>query len=869
VYRAEERSYGRVQEQMKDFAKRWVEPMIEKAGKAKLELDEVALYAYAMHAKERNADIARKNRTLQDGGSGMTDAEADTILQRFQAEGKTPALQDLHRDLMAITDTTRLVMLDEGLISRDEYDALQDQYDFYVPLRGFEQASQDGKPLPRRGAGSGFNVRGKETMKALGRTSRAGDVIENIINDYERAIVRAERNNVARAFVDFATANPDDALWEIDAVKTSRSLNKQTGQVDFSQTTDKGDKTISAKIGGKEVYVKIKDDGLARAMRLAFKEDTGGIARFLNNTLGLYTNWMRNVLTRYNPVFSGVNAVRDFQGGAVAVLDDLGVEGMNLYRKHYLAGMASSFRNERGTLDQSARQMDKWFEEFRAAGGTTGGFFMRDAEEIRNDLRQILVAAGAAPANTKERITGSKPYQGAKALLHYLEIVGSASENAARVAAYRAAREMGKTPAQAASIAKNLTTNFNRKGEWGQVLNSLYLFFNAAVQGTHRIARMRKNPKVWALMTSVAAASAGIALMGASAGGEDDDGVAYWDKIPQHVKERNLVIMLPPGVEMDGAEAVGKDGRYIKIPLPYVFNIFPVAGYQIADLMRYAADRNRGVSPAKAGLNMLSVSLGSLNPMGGAVDVTDPIQLGLAVSPTIGDLLIQLSAGVNSFGTPVGQFKSPYDPRPDSEIAGPKQAGSVEQRIARWLNEATGGNAGRSGAIDVQPATVSNLARTFGGGTGDFLYDVLINLPGKAVTPEAEILYNDVPFWKQAYGKIDKQSDIRDFYKNREEVLKEFNAMKREMELGMSVEYDEESQGLQTLGGMAESITKAVSALRREEVRIADDKSMTPAEKKLARQQLEKQRAELAKIFNTEYANMRRSVNAGAFKTSQ
>ena len=43
---------------------------------------------------------------------------------------------------------------------------------------------------------------------------------------------------------------------------------------------------------------------------------------------------------------------------------------------------------------------------------------------------------------------------------------------------------------------------------------------------------------------------------------EDEDGIPYWDKIPDYVKERNLIIMRPNG----------KD--YFKIPMPYGFNVF-------------------------------------------------------------------------------------------------------------------------------------------------------------------------------------------------------------------------------------------------------------------------------------------------------
>ena len=41
---------------------------------------------------------------------------------------------------------------------------------------------------------------------------------------------------------------------------------------------------------------------------------------------------------------------------------------------------------------------------------------------------------------------------------------------------------------QAASLAKNITVNFNRKGQMATQVGALYAFFNASVQGTARIA---------------------------------------------------------------------------------------------------------------------------------------------------------------------------------------------------------------------------------------------------------------------------------------------------------------------------------------------------------------------------------------------
>jgi hypothetical protein len=129
---------GRIQAAVDDFRVDVLRPMTERAIKADIEMDELAIYAYAKHAAERNAYIASINPRLPDGGSGMTNADAAAILQRVAQSGKQAEYDALHKDLMSITSTTRQLMLNEGLITQDEFDAMDGAYEFYIPLRGWE-----------------------------------------------------------------------------------------------------------------------------------------------------------------------------------------------------------------------------------------------------------------------------------------------------------------------------------------------------------------------------------------------------------------------------------------------------------------------------------------------------------------------------------------------------------------------------------------------------------------------------------------------------------------------------------------------------------------------------------------------------------
>lgn len=62
---------GRLAAALDDFRQGIAEPTLERLEKAKISMDEVALLAYAEHAPERNAEIAKINdRFPNDGKAG-------------------------------------------------------------------------------------------------------------------------------------------------------------------------------------------------------------------------------------------------------------------------------------------------------------------------------------------------------------------------------------------------------------------------------------------------------------------------------------------------------------------------------------------------------------------------------------------------------------------------------------------------------------------------------------------------------------------------------------------------------------------------------------------------------------------------------
>jgi hypothetical protein len=139
----------------------------------------------------------------------------------------------------------------------------------------------------------------------------------------------------------------------------------------------------------------------------------------------------------------------------------------------------------------------------------------------------------------------------------------------------------------------------------GQFMNSLYLFYNAALQGSFFMFRAAaRSKKVRRVLAGAIAMGVVMDMINSMVSGEDEAGIDEYDKLPDYLLEHNWVIMLPPGM--------GTTGRnYIAIPMPYGLNFFYNTGRAIARTGRGGYDVGQG--SASIARTMLEV----INPVGG------------------------------------------------------------------------------------------------------------------------------------------------------------------------------------------------------------------------------------------------------------
>lgn len=806
-YRAEERYWGRVATRIEDFDHE-LDDFLGAIAADNLTIKDVQTWAYAKHAFERNEYLRDKRQAASgfDAWSGMSDADAQALIDDATNAGLDVALERHRQTLQGWVQGTRDIMLADGLITPTEHATLSKMFTDYVPLRGLKDADGNDVTSTRTGTGSGFDVRGKETKRTKGRYSEADHIIENIIQDRTRTLIRSGKNEVLRSFLQFVVDNPSDNLWEINAVehKPIFSTDAAGNQViDEQPAIIKDDRTVSIKDGGREVYVQIKDKPLLEQLKNLNSVEVGrlmGIAMMGNRVLSrLYTS--------LSPVFTVLNGLRDAQEAAINMVGETGFRGSAKLLAGIPGALVQGMRAEFGSPSAD-------YQAYRSSGGKTGFFDFKTIDAQAKDLQKRL--ANAERSSFNPRVWGP-------GALHLIEKINGGVENATRLSAFLAARSEGKSVAEAAHISKNISVNFNRKGTMANGLGALWLFYNPAVQGTARTLQALRSPKVLATLGAGMAGIAALAFQNASMG-DDDDGVAWWDKVPNEIKDRNLIIMLPPGSKAGESVPGTRVGRYIKIPMPYGYSFFASVANNGVDVWRHAQDPARGRKAGEATMKLVGAFLQAYMPSKEIGNATEnPKALVMAMVPDLFNAFAQSLLNINSFGRQMYPEDEHNPNAPDSTKYFASQAGTVFQKSAQKLNEWTGGSKFTSGALDLTPATIENLVRSYGGGPAAFALDLLNAEYARQSIKRTDLDVRRLPFVKQLYGQIDAETDRMAGFDRMNEIASKVDPIKAASKAGDNAEAAKlykEAGPIANLGGALIAARQSLSQIRKAELAV-------------------------------------------------
>lgn len=715
---------GRAATEIRAVEENVVKPIVGRMTKAGLTVADVDEYLYALHAPERNAQVAKVNPTkagLYADGSGMSDADAARVVAKWTAAGKKADLDTIAAAVHKLNDDTLTRMVDAGLLEQSAADAMRQTYKQYVPLR----TDMEAEGMPSTSQGKGFSIRGKEGQRATGRSSVADSPLTFSLMQAQEKIVRAERNRVGQAMLKLVEDNPDADLWTVNDQPTKTIIDPRTGMT--RQQVDPlfqyADNVVPVKRAGKTHLIEFKHESgkkIAAAMKRLNYQDGGKIVQ----TLGRAMRGYAALQTTLNPDFIVPNLVRDVQAAAI----NLSAEQSKAMAARVVKGVpqaGKAFWDIQG--DSKAKPGSAYHDyarEYLATGGKVDAYHVATYQQAGRSIERLLAKPG--------RLKGA-----ARAAGNLIERVNSSIEQATRLSAYVEARKAGMSRERAASLAKNLTVNFERKGEAGTLINSLYLFANANIQGNARmIAALGKSKAGRRIAGGITASGLAYGLLAPLLFGQDEEGRDVWDTIPDGVKDTSFI--LPTG-----------GGKYVKIPLPYGYSTLFTAGRLLAETAT-----GRRSAPAAAG-DLIATAWDAFNPLGREAT---PIQV---LTPTVLDPFVQATENKDWAGRQIVPEQNPFGPpKPDSQLSR-RDTSVYAKAIAQFLNVATGGDEVSSGKVDVSPATLDHYIDWATGGVGRFITKAT-QLPFRVAGDD--LPPNTIPIVNRFIGEPPRSTNAREFY---------------------------------------------------------------------------------------------------------
>ena len=128
--------------------------------------------------------------TALTGMDNVTDAETEAQIMVNDYE-QAHDTADLWKKVNAVSKAILSKSYECGMMSKATFDKISDMYDFYIPLRGFDEKTSTEAYAYLTHKQSAFNA---PIKKAEGRRSKADDPFANLQSMAEGAIMQGNRN---------------------------------------------------------------------------------------------------------------------------------------------------------------------------------------------------------------------------------------------------------------------------------------------------------------------------------------------------------------------------------------------------------------------------------------------------------------------------------------------------------------------------------------------------------------------------------------------------------------------------------------------------------------------------------------------------
>lgn len=715
----------------------------------------------------------RQNGAFSDG------AIIDAVMQTENTMGGADEVDNLWSAIKPVTNYGLECDFENGIISKAAAERAKKMFNWYVPMRGFDQETMEDSYSYMRGDS---RIESKSLATAKGRTTLATSPLGTAAAMASKAIARGEDNaNKQRAYRlvnawlknhTETDANGQQKLTEVAPAMISDvwfekkydSLGSEYWEVASPKITEKmtseeirqeiedfeGDMKAKEAQGGatktlqKGVFAKPFEAGAHKAQNVVNVWIGGKMkqiiftgnprpAQALNGELKSdvrqlkLMRMMAGMFTSYNVTFSISNLSRDtlFANNNIANKESaayykkfvtlqtrllggmgLGMATMNS-SKHIRGEYFNMWANYKKGIPPKSK-LEKLFYEFMDNGGKTGFVTTKTINNFETDIRKAA--------------TGGNVWDFAgkcfKAIPEVIEGLNERSENLNRFACYATSRMMGRSIMRSVTDAKEVSTNFNRRGlgskaydvpeasSFGKFTGVVadwckrcYLFFNAGMQSLRLLSTNLKNHPIRtsAYTVGIPMVFGGMLIPMLNQWLADDDGETYAN-LPDWDRRNNICLYM------------GK-GKWFKVPLPIELRAF----YGLGDLTRSYFDKR-----LRSEKNIVAETMAQLSQilpwdfMGDGNDIT------AAAWPDVLKPIVQVYRNKDWTGKPI--YKD-YDYMKNDPEYTKVYKGEFEPLVnmSKFINEMSGGTSVSKGSADGlwnNPAVWSNIINGYFGGAG-------------------------------------------------------------------------------------------------------------------------------------------------------
>ena len=697
-----------------------------------------------------------------------------------------------------------------GLLTPAAYSQMTTMFQWYVPLRGFAEETSDevyDYVDQRNGNGMGAVLKGAD-----GRKSKADSPIAHIGSMAERSVVQGNRNLMKQHFYRMVMDHPNDLVsmgeiylhhnevtdeWEMmtpthspnaspeQIAEETRAFEERMQELvkqepdNYLRLREHPDvpyRVLGSNLGEHQVLVKVLgrdklltvngDPRVAQAVNGRFNPDA--ISNDFLKRLRNLNNFLAQMATQRNPEFIFRNLIRDrFYAMEAARVKDGATDPQYVGRlqKNWISAVGQvvglTARYNSGTLNMNDAQ-DRMFYEFMMNGGATGVTRLLNPEEYKGEIADIA----------KEMQRGKFHYaKVAKLVTKYVDLFGSVSEAITRFATYRTSRELGRSVARSVWDAKEITTNFNKKGagskairkddgrwlrmsgETASFFKNFVIFTNANVQGFHNQWQLAKNnPKRFIARFVAKWVALGFAmplinnLLVGLFGGDDD----HYQDLPETARRNSLCLFVPK---------VG----WVKIPLGFGLRSAYALGGLLSERLFYPKGDYTSMTRSlfNIALDLMPLSMGSSEQ-----------DWWLNVVPSSLRPLAENIANKDWTGRPI--VNENVNENWSEYRRANNRTSNISIKISEALSDMTGGDEYTPGFVNLNPSQFEHIALGLLSGVGTLVgntYETTANL-----VQGEKLDTRHIPFLKDFFstsGGVTHTSAVkRNFYALKDEYEK-------------------------------------------------------------------------------------------------